>query len=94
MPPPSRWQSRRPIPRPALWIAIPTFVVSLAVAASLKAGIFAALVVALLGAIAVGVFAERRLVRTISSFERIAPEPWSQWLPKNLKRELALKKAV
>ena len=36
---------RTPITRPALWIAVPTFVVSLAVAASLQAGIFAALVV-------------------------------------------------
>src|SRR5476651_917720 len=68
MPPPSR----RPIPRPALWIAVPTFVVSLAVVASLQAGIVAALIVALLGAIAVGIFAERRLARIISSFDRIA----------------------
>jgi urea transport system substrate-binding protein len=68
MPPPSR----RPIPRPALWIAAPTFIVSLAVAASLQAGILATIVVALLGAIAIGIFAERRLARIISSFDRIA----------------------
>ena len=68
MPPPSR----RPIPRPALWIAVPILVVSLAVAASLQAGFVAALIVALLGAVAVGIFAERRLARIISSFDRIA----------------------
>ena len=65
-------QSRPPIPRPALWIAAPTFIVSLAVAAGLQAGIFAAVVIAVLGAIAVGVFAERRLARIISSIDRIA----------------------
>jgi urea transport system substrate-binding protein len=64
---------KRPsIPRPALWIAVPTFVGSLLVAASLKAGILPALVVAVLGAIAVGIFAERRLARIISSIDRIA----------------------
>jgi HAMP domain-containing protein len=60
------------MPRPALWIAVPTFVVSLAVAASLQAGILATLVIAFLGVIAVGIFAERRLARIISSIERIA----------------------
>jgi urea transport system substrate-binding protein len=40
---------RTTITRPALWIAGPTFVVSLVVAASLKAGIFVALVVGLIG---------------------------------------------
>jgi urea transport system substrate-binding protein len=65
-------QSRPYIPRPALWIAVPTFVVSLAVAAGLQAGILAALVIAVLGAVAVGIFAERRLARIISSIDRIA----------------------
>ncbi|HTZ81338.1 MAG TPA: methyl-accepting chemotaxis protein [Stellaceae bacterium] len=63
---------RPPIPRPALWIAVPTFFVSLAVAASLKAGVFFALLVGLLGAAVVGIFAERRLARIISSIDRIA----------------------
>ena len=51
---------------------MPTFIVSLAVVAGLQAGFVAALVVALLGAIAIGIFAERRLARIISSFDRIA----------------------
>ena len=65
-------QSRTTITRPALWIAVPTFVVSLAVAASLKAGVFAALVVGLVGAALVGTFAEARLARIISSIDCIA----------------------
>jgi len=68
MPPPRRSF----IPRPALWIAVPTFVVSLAVAASLQAGLIAALVVGLVGAALVGGFAEARLARIISSIDRIA----------------------
>ncbi|HEY1311769.1 MAG TPA: transporter substrate-binding protein [Pseudolabrys sp.] len=67
--PPPRQSS---IPRPALWIAVPTFAVSLAVAASLKAGILAALIVGLVGAAFVGAFAERRLARILSSIDRIA----------------------
>jgi urea transport system substrate-binding protein len=63
---------RTPITRPALWIAVPTFVVSLAVAASLQAGIAAALAVGLVGAALVGAFAEARLARIISSIDRIA----------------------
>src|SRR5580704_7637760 len=63
---------RQPIPRPALWIAVPTFAVSLAVAGALQAGLFAALIVGLVGAAFVGVFAERRLTRIISSIDRIA----------------------
>ncbi len=51
---------------------MPTFVVSLAVAASLQAGVFPALVVGLLGAGLVGAFAEARLARIISSIDRIA----------------------
>ena len=65
-------QRRTTITRPALWIAVPTFVVSLAVAASLKAGVLAALVVGLIGAGLVGAFAEARLARIISSIDRIA----------------------
>jgi len=63
---------RAPITRPALWIAVPTFVVSLAVATSLQGGIFAALVVGLIGAALVGTFAETRLTGIISSIDRIA----------------------
>lgn len=51
---------------------MPTFVVSLAVAASLNAGVLAALVVGLIGAAFVGAFAEARLARIISSIDRIA----------------------
>jgi urea transport system substrate-binding protein len=58
--------------RPALWIAIPTAVVSLAVALSLKAGILAAAVVGFVGAVLVGAFAEARLARIIASIDRIA----------------------
>ena len=60
------------ITRPALWIAVPSFVFSLVVAASLKAGVLAAVVVALVGAALVGAFAEARLARIISSIDRIA----------------------
>ena len=63
---------RTTITRPALWNAVPTFVVSLVLAASLKAGIFPALVVGLIGAALVGAFAEARLARIISSIDRIA----------------------
>ena len=68
MPPPIRPS----IPRPALWIAAPTFVVCLAVMAASQAGFVAALVIGLLGAIAIGIFAECRFARIISSFDRIA----------------------
>ncbi len=60
------------IPHPALWIAVPTFAVSLAAACALQAGIVAALVVGLVGAALVGGFAERRLARIIASIDRIA----------------------
>src|ERR1035441_6133517 len=63
---------RTTITRPALWNAVPTFVVSLVLAASLKAGISPARVVALIGAALVGAFAEARLARIISSIDRIA----------------------
>src|SRR5664280_1528585 len=75
-------QSRSSIPRPALWIAVPTFVVCVAVMAALQAGIVAGLVIALLGATAVGIFAERRLARIISSFDRIARGDRYTTLPK------------
>ena len=68
MPPPRRTT----ITRPALWITVPTFAVSLAVAASMSAGIGVALPVAFLGAVVVGAFAEARLARIISSIDRIA----------------------
>ncbi len=58
--------------RPALWIAVPTFIVSLVVAASLQAGLTAALVVGLIGAAFVGAFAEARLAHILSSIDRIA----------------------
>jgi urea transport system substrate-binding protein len=64
--------SRSSIPRPALWIAVPTFAVSLAVAGALQAGLLAALIVGLIGAAFVGAFAERRLTRILSSIDRIA----------------------
>ncbi len=75
-------QNRSSIPRPALWIAVPTFVVCLAVMAALQAGTLAAVIVGLLGAGAVGIFAERRLARIISSFDRIARGDRYTTLPK------------
>ena len=67
---------RRSIPRPALWIAVPTFVVSLAVAAGWSVGGLlggaVALGNALFGAILVGCFAEYRLQLIISSIGNIA----------------------
>ena len=63
---------RRSIPRPALWIAAPTFIVSLLVAASVQAGFVPVLIIAALGSLAIGTFAERRLANIISSFDRIA----------------------
>ncbi len=68
MPPPMRFR----IPRPALWIAVPTFVVGVATAAAFQHGMASALVVALAGAAVVGTFAEVRLARIISSIGRIA----------------------
>jgi urea transport system substrate-binding protein len=70
--PPMSSPHRTQITRPALWIAVPTFVVRLAAAVALKAGVFAALLVGLLGAALVGAFAEARLTRIISSIDRIA----------------------
>jgi urea transport system substrate-binding protein len=65
-------QHRRRILRPALWIAVPTFLVSLAVAAATFASPSAALIVGALGALFVGCFAEYRLAGIISSIDRIA----------------------
>jgi urea transport system substrate-binding protein len=65
-------QGRR-FPRPALWIAIPTFFVSAAAAASLLLGpAMLALGVGLIGAAIVGVFAEYRLAHIIESIGKIA----------------------
>lgn len=58
--------------RPALWIAVPTFIVSLVVAASLSTGIVAAALVGLIGAAFVGAFAEARIAHILSSIGRIA----------------------
>ncbi|HKA77015.1 MAG TPA: transporter substrate-binding protein [Pseudolabrys sp.] len=66
--------SRPRFPRPALWIAAPTFVVSVGAIACLYLwpGSPAALAVALTGAFAVGCFAEHRLARIIASISKIA----------------------
>ena len=77
-------QSSRPrFPRPALWIAIPTFLVSAAVIAvtSLVPSLPAALAVGLIGAIAVGSFAEARLAAIIASIGKIATGDRYQSLP-------------
>ena len=60
------------IPRPALWIAGPTFAVGLATAVALPYGVLSTVAVALLGALAVGSFAEYRLARIIASIGKIA----------------------
>ncbi len=68
-------QARRlRIPRPALWIAVPTFLVSLAVVATacLLPSLPAALAVGLIGAVAVGCFAEARLAAITVSISQIA----------------------
>jgi urea transport system substrate-binding protein len=66
-------QSRHRFPRPAFWIAIPTFFVAAAVAASLALQSFpVALAVGLAGAFAVGCFAEYRLAYIIASISKIA----------------------
>jgi len=67
--------TRRPrFPRPALWIAAPTFAVSVAAISCLALwpGSAAAWVVALVGACGVGCFAEHRLARIIDSISKIA----------------------
>ena len=64
--------NRHRLPRPALWIAVPTFMVGLAVAVSLQAGLAPAFIVGLLGAALVGCFAEYRLARIIASITTIA----------------------
>jgi urea transport system substrate-binding protein len=67
-------QNRRRIPRPALWIAAPTFIVGVAVALSLQLSESAilAVVVGAAGAAAVGAFAEARLANVIASIGKIA----------------------
>ena len=70
MPPPSR----RRIPRPALWIAVPTFGVGVLAALSLQIfhSTIAAFAVAAVGAAIVGAFAEARLAHIIASISKIA----------------------
>jgi urea transport system substrate-binding protein len=65
---------RSPIPRPALWIAIPAFVVSAAAvtAYSFWPSVVAALALGALGALAVGCFAEARLSAIIAAIGKIA----------------------
>jgi urea transport system substrate-binding protein len=66
-------QSRHRFPRPAFWIAIPTFFVGAAVAGSLILwNVPVALVVGLIGAFIVGCFAEHRLAYIIASISKIA----------------------
>ena len=77
-------QSRRTrFPRPALWIAIPTFLVSAAVVAlmNLWPSLPVALALALAGAVAVGCFAEARLAVIITSIRKIATGDRYQSLP-------------
>ena len=66
--------SRSRLPRPALWIAVPVFGVGAIAVAATKAGAppYLALVLAALGALAVGAFAESRLARIIASIGKIA----------------------
>lgn len=67
-------RTRHRFPRPALWIAVPVFFVSAAVVAiyQIWPSIPAALAVGLIGALAVGCFAEGRLAGIISSISAIA----------------------
>ena len=60
------------LPKPALWIAAPTMLVGLAVALALQMGVVPAIVVGLIGAAAVGSFAEYRLARIIAAITTIA----------------------
>ncbi len=65
---------RSRFPRPALWIAVPTFAVALFVAVTLTLlpSLTFALSLAACGALAVGCFAETRLARIIRSISKIA----------------------
>ena len=65
---------RHRIPRPALWITVPVFFVSAAVVGiyHLWPSILGALAVGLIGALAIGCFAESRLTGIISSIRAIA----------------------
>jgi urea transport system substrate-binding protein len=62
------------IPRPALWIAVPVFIVCTAVVGAfhLSGSIWIALAAGMAGALAVGSFAESRLAAIISSIGAIA----------------------
>ena len=70
MPPQSRFR----LPRPALWIAIPSFAVSAAVVAvmSLWPSAPAALLAAAVGALVVGCFADARLAGITDTIDKIA----------------------
>ncbi len=66
-------KSHRIMPRPALWIAVPSFLVSsAAVAADVFQSPLAAFAVALAGAFVIGVFAEMRLATVIAAIGKIA----------------------
>jgi len=67
-------RSRSRFPRPALWIALPSFVVSLLAIGSLVLHVhpLVAIVIAMIGAFLVGWFAESRLARIIGSITSIA----------------------
>ncbi|RDV04042.1 transporter substrate-binding protein [Undibacter mobilis] len=78
--------ARNRIPRPALWIAVPVFVVCNAVVAAfyLSGSIWIALAVGLGGALAVGSFAESRLAAIIASIGAIAGGDRYTSLPERL----------
>ncbi len=65
-------EKRTRLPRPALWVAAPSFAVALAVLALGQFSLPIALIVALAGAALVGSFAEARLARIIASIRKIA----------------------
>ncbi len=67
-------QRRFKFPRPALWIAIPVFVVSFAAALTVELGapLWAVAAVGFAGALGVGAFAEARLAEIIASIGKIA----------------------
>jgi urea transport system substrate-binding protein len=77
---------RHRLPRPALWIAAPVFIVCVAVIAAFEIGrsIPSALTVSVFGALAVGCFAEGRLAGIIASIGKIAAGDRYTSLPKLL----------
>ena len=78
--------SRHRFPRPALWIAVPVLVVGVAVIAAFEFShsILVALFVSVIGALAVGCFAEGRLAGIITSIGKIAAGDRYTSLPKLL----------